>query len=242
MAHGLRNMPNKHLLWSSEALPRLIATSACLLPLATVHISYLISAWHAQVEWCFPYIDSCTSISNAGRKVPAQLVFKPLMAVTAVLMLAYWLLLSDWLEKMGVKKAYTIRSFRWLGGFAAIALIVYSTTLGTHEEYLRVLRRAGITLFFACSAFGHLWLVNVLHREKASLGPLPWLACQTRISYLLVLMGALSGLLSGLVPETYRHVDDAIEWSFALPMIMQFWVSGQMWRSTGYRFGSEISP
>ena len=38
-----------------------------LLPLAAIHLCYLLAAYLGHVPWCLPYVDSCTSISAAGR-------------------------------------------------------------------------------------------------------------------------------------------------------------------------------
>lgn len=204
------------------------------LPFIAVHASYLISAYSGQVEWCIPYIDSCTSISNAGRKHPAQIVFKSLLAVTAVLMFFYWLVLVEWLRYLGVNSKRSSALITLMGSYAAFALLLYCITLGSEIPQQQALRRVGIVLFFSLTAFAHLYTVYRLnHCVPRTLRRL--FMYQKMISYLLVCLGLISALLSGLAKEHYKQIDDAIEWCFALPMALQFLMTGLMWRATAFR-------
>ena len=47
---------------------RAVPLLAALLPFFAVQFTYLVAAGHGLVDWCNPYIDSCSSISAAGRK------------------------------------------------------------------------------------------------------------------------------------------------------------------------------
>lgn len=207
------------------------------LPIIAVHTSYLISALSGQVEWCFPYIDSCTSISNAGRKHPAQIIFKSMLSMTAVLMFLYWIALVHWLRALEAVSKGACIAITLMGTYAGLALILYCVTLGSEVSQQKELRRIGIVLFFSLTAFAHLLTVYQLNRHFrprtfALRRALKW---QKSISYFLVCLGLISGLLSGLANDLYKRVDDAIEWSFALPMSLQFLVTGLMWKMMNYQ-------
>ncbi len=206
------------------------------LPFVAVHLSYLISAYSGQIDWCNPYWDSCTSISNAGRKHPASIIFKTMMICAAMLMLAYWFLVTAWLRRMGDDNDKVLTTLGLMGAYAALALILYSATLGTAEYHLKGLRRIGITLFFAFTAFGHLLMVYRLSKRELLPGSdlyISWRR-QTAISYLLVALGLTSGLLSAFYSH-YDDIENAFEWCFALIMILQFPITGKMWQQSGFQ-------
>lgn len=206
-----------------------------LLPILAVHISFVLSASLGQIEWCFPYLDSCTSISNAGRKHPAHLIFKPTIIISAIFMLAYWRLTLRWLHDLNCANHFASR-FLWpMGLYASIALIVYSLTLGQAEHILQLLRRLGIILFFCLTAFGHLLVVYCLSKKAADFTPfvMTGFKRQACVSYVLVGMGILSAGLS-LFYDNYHQIDNAIEWCFALPMILQFAITGRTWQQTSW--------
>ena len=70
---------------------RVVALLTALLPFLSVQLTYLVAASHGLVDWCFPYLDSCSSISAAGRKPPASYLFRATMLPSAAIMMAYWL-------------------------------------------------------------------------------------------------------------------------------------------------------
>lgn len=65
---------------------RIIALLAATLPFFAVHLTWLLAASYGLVEWCNPYIDSCTSISATGRHAPASYVFRATMLPAAVVL------------------------------------------------------------------------------------------------------------------------------------------------------------
>ncbi len=71
-----------------------------LLPAIGVHVSYLLAAQFGHVPWCFPYIDSCTSISAVGRESPESYIFRASIIPTAIFMMVYWRLSREWLRTL----------------------------------------------------------------------------------------------------------------------------------------------
>ncbi len=68
---------------------RIVPLLAALLPFFAVHVTFLVAASYNLVDWCNPYLDSCTSISATGRKPPASYLFRAMMLPSAVIMMAY---------------------------------------------------------------------------------------------------------------------------------------------------------
>lgn len=219
-----------------------LAWLAALLPLATINLSYLLAASHGQVDWCIPYIHSCTSISATGREPPAYFVFKGLMIPAAVVLMAYWLLCAAWLRTLGCERP------RWRGlvvglGIAGSAgLIFYSLMLGWIGDIYRFHRQTGVTAFFGFSFLGQLVITWLLEQRPAvrrdfarNLG---WLRLNTAMIWALGLASIAIGYLS---PELYRRSDDAIAWNFTLLLCCHLLLTGDLWRRTGWRLGFAVT-
>jgi len=65
-----------------------------LVPIVAIHSTYLVSALQGHVPWCFPYFESCTSISATGRHGAAYFLFKGTMIPAAMLLMAFWFLVD----------------------------------------------------------------------------------------------------------------------------------------------------
>ncbi len=213
-----------------------LAYLAGLLPLITIHVTYVLSAAHGQVDWCIPYIDSCASISATGREPPAYFVFRALMIPAAVLLLAYWGLSAAWLNRL--TGACRLRSvlIPVLGLTAAAGLIAYSVVLGWVGEDYRTQRYIGVLIFFGFSYLAQLLITALLY-------PLPVIRERHRgLLYLLVFVAALAlavalgHILLGYIDhDFYKATDDAFEWCIALTLCVHVLLVAEMWRRTGFR-------
>ena len=206
-----------------------LAFTCAALPTITVHITWLVAASNLTLEWCNPYWSHCHSISATGREPPQFFIFKLLMIPSALLMLIYWVRLSEWLKSETTqKKSATL--VRNLGIAAAISLVIYTSTLGAIGDLYALPRRMGVVGYFALTAFSHLILLHALSErvcEQTHLKkPFQWLLS---VSMLLLLLGVLSALL-GFVWSEYQNWDNAFEWWFAILMVSQFVCVGIMHR------------
>ena len=114
-----------------------------LLPLFTVICSYIWSANLNLVNWCFPNIDGCSSISRAGRYFPVKFFFKPLMFIYAIFLGIFWKKLYDTLrnENIPISKLYLLTAI-----CSVFFLILYIIFLG-EGKYYRFFRQVGIFIF-----------------------------------------------------------------------------------------------
>ncbi len=122
-----------------------------LLPAIGVHVSYVLAAQFGHVPWCFPYIDSCTSISAVGRESPENYIFRASIIPTAIFMMVYWRLSCEWLRTLGSHMTNWNRVMLYLGLAASIGLILYATVLGSIGQEFHVQRRVGVTIFYICT-------------------------------------------------------------------------------------------
>ncbi len=208
-----------------------------LLPAIGVHVSYLMAAQFGHVPWCFPYIDSCTSISAVGREGPESYIFRASMFPTAIFMMVYWRLSFEWLRTLGSHMTNWNRVMLYLGLAASIGLILYATVLGSVGEEFRVQRRIGVTIFYICTFVAQVLMTGqlaALVKSQPSVVPV-------RISRLLVwicVVVALVGLTSLSLWAFYdghNRVDDAFEWVLTLLLQLHIFVTYFAWRDSGFR-------
>ena len=122
---------------------KLLCLICFLLPLFTVICSYIWSANLNLVNWCFPNIDGCSSISRAGRYFPVKFFFKPLMFIYAIFLSIFWKKLHDTLRKenIPISKLYLLTAL-----CSVLFLILYIIFLG-EGKYYRYFRQLGIFIF-----------------------------------------------------------------------------------------------
>jgi hypothetical protein len=219
---------------------RIVALLAALLPFFGVHLTWLLAASQGLVEWCNPYIDSCTSISATGRKPPASYLFRATMLPAAVVLAAYWWCSYAWLRSLaGTEAATSQRPLRWmlaLGLLASIGLILYVTVLGEAGDTWRAQRRAGTVLFFAFTFISQLLLSAELQRLAPQLPTCQRLArSMWYLCCILLTLGLLTVVLQAWDKVFYGGVEDAFEWVLGLLLQMNFLLGYLCWRRAGWQ-------
>ena len=218
---------------------RLVALLAALLPFAAVQLTYLLAASHGLVDWCIPYIDSCTSISATGRKPPASYLFRATMLPSAVVMMAYWWLNYAWLAQLqrarGNRRQRANRWMLLLGVLACVGLIMYVTVLGERGDAWRTQRRVGTILFFSFTFLAQLLMLAQLRAlqlpsvSKYLLNTM-WAVCAA-----LLLAGLLTVLLDAWNEHWYETVEDAFEWVLSLLLQSNFLLGYFVWRQADWQ-------
>lgn len=206
-----------------------LALASGLIPIIAVHLTYLISAGYGHVDWCFPYIHSCTSISATGRKAPEFYIFKATMIPVAVIMMLFWISIRGWFERCGGSES-TDRSWistllPWIGILGATCLIVYTVALGQSADHFRLPRRIGVVIYFTFTYFAQLMVTYRVGqiREVAGIQP-EWYKLLYFDSALVLAIGLLSLFLNMFYVD-YDQMDDAFEWVLALLIHLHFLVT-----------------
>lgn len=217
---------------------RIIALLAATLPFFAVHLTWLVAASHGLVEWCNPYIDSCTSISATGRQAPASYVFRATMLPAAVVLALYWWCNYSWLRWLQPTAA-PLRSLHWmlvLGMLACLGLVLYVTVLGEAGAAWRFQRRAGTVLFFSFTFLAQFLLSLQLLALAARLPQIQglargmwWICC------LLLALGVLTVVLQAWDGVLYDTVEDAFEWVLSLLLQANFLLGYLVWRRAGWQ-------
>ena len=219
---------------------RVIPLLAAFVPFLAVHVTYLVAANYGLVDWCNPYIDSCTSISATGRKPPASYVFRATMLPSSVILAVYWWFSHAWLGELH-RRAGRLRSGAndWMLGVgivASIGLVLYVTVLGEKGGAWSLQRRIGVVLYFSLTYISQLLLYAQLRRLRDQLPEVPgillrwmWLLCVT-----LLATGVLTVILQAWDKAWYTTVEDAFEWILALLLQANFLLGYLIWRRAGW--------
>ena len=210
-------------------LVRVVALMTGLVPIISIHLTYLVSAMQGFVPWCFPYFESCTSISATGRHGIAFFLFKGTMIPAAMLLLFYWYLAAVWLRLHGERRI-PANTILFLGALGAIFLIVYTVALGASGDGMRLQRRIGIILYFTLTYLSQLLLVWRMGRLQIRVSSRAWLLglCITTLTI------GLASLLLDVGMDDYDRVEDAFEWILALLVHLYFIVTWISWTQTGF--------
>ncbi len=217
---------------------RPVALTAALLPFLAVQATYLLAASHGLVDWCFPYLDSCTSISATGRKPPASYLFRATMLPAAVVFVAYWWLNRAWLAELrraaGLPGRAALDWMLALGVLASVGLVLYVSVLGEAGDTWARVRRSGTVLFFSFTYLSQLLLAGQLRRLRPE-GVSPRLVSgMFGLCVLLLLLGLLTVALDAWNEAFYQTVEDAFEWVLSLLLQANFLLGYFVWRGAGW--------
>ncbi|MBZ2169775.1 hypothetical protein [Marinobacter sp. F4216] len=208
-----------------------LALAAALIPLITIHLTYLVSVVEGHVALCVPYWDSCTSISRTGRHGTAYFIFKGTMLPAAMLGLLYWILNGFWLKHLGVGP----RARVWvplLGVTSCLALGAYTVALGHEGDGFNLMRRIGVVVYLSFTFLCELLISGALCQHPR------WQRQGRRmlwLSELVLLVGIASVILNAVSPDLYHRTDNAFEWVFALLINLHaLWIAW-LWRQSGFR-------
>lgn len=224
-------------------LPLLIA----LVPLAGVHMAYLIAVDHGYLQSCIPYLEGCTSISATGRYPPASFLFKAIQMGMAVALPVFWYFSVKWLRALDPDwHGHAVWSIFVSGAVGAIALIVYVTFLGTQEPFYEFMRRFGIYFYFLGTVLAQLFLATSLRGICQGLGD-RILSRMAVVMIVLCLMPFALGFLNmgqkAVLPyETADPLENSIEWFATLMMQAYFFVVYLAWRRTGLAVSVVAAP
>lgn len=216
---------------------RLIPLITAILPTVAIHATYFISATQGYVPWCFPYIESCTSISATGRYGAAFYVFKGTIIPDAVILTLFWILCYRWLITLGDSQRLA-RLIPIVGIVGAIFLIVYAVALGAAGDYFRLQRRIGIIVFFMFTYLGQLLLTWRLGKLAFYDATRNW---QLLLCYSLLAIG-LTTIALDLTLDNYEDYEDAFEWVAALLIHVYFLVIWRTWKNTDFKLTFSSDP
>jgi len=213
-----------------------LALANFLTPLATVHGCYLLAAINGHVPLCLPYLDSCSSISAAGRAMPEYLLFKLGMLSAAVTKIGFWRLSRTWLRYLGDGPSVTGNILPRLGLVAAVSLMLYTLALGHQGDSYQLTRRTGVALYFGLTFIAQC-LLTLRLRAVARSAPMavqPQLLRVITGLLLIVLSVGIGMVLLDIAPAYKERLENAMEWQMALLMMLVYGLLCRAWRLSGF--------
>lgn len=211
-----------------------LALVVALLPALVTHVAWALSLQAGHIPWCIPYLEGCTSISRAARHGLGNDLFRMVMLPTASLQALFWLAVAAWLRDGGARVAASVP---WLGLLAAVFLALYATFLGSEGDIYRMLRRYGVTVYFASTYIALLTSLRGLARARGVADPAyrPLLV----VALGMLALGVLSTAATAVVGshELKDRIENVLEWHLGLWLSAMFLVFAWRWRREGVRVG-----
>lgn len=201
------------------------------LPLAATWIAFALSVQGGHIEACNPFWDGCTSISRAARHGLGNAVFRALVLPAAMLQVLLWWLLRHWLRGRGRDPGAVLSA---LGLVAGAFLVLYATFLGTEGAIYQLLRRYGVTVYFAATYLALLLALRHLHRPPADALYRPLLG----IALAMLALGIASTLATATVAsEAMRdRIENVLEWQLGVWLTAMFVLVAWRWRAQRLAF------
>jgi hypothetical protein len=199
--------------------PRTLAILVVMLPLLASNGAFLLSAYEGLIPWCMPYIDGCTTISQAGRSGNTIFYYRALVFPYGVLLILFWVYSKEWLELLHGHTIKAAQTILWLGVIGSIALLIYIDFLGTTGEINRLMRSTGAMLYFTLIPLAQSLLLYqhykiLRNKPEVSISP-KVLQYQLIILLLMLLIGVISIVLVVTDNITYE-IENIVEWNFSL--------------------------
>ncbi|TQV82543.1 hypothetical protein FKG94_07360 [Exilibacterium tricleocarpae] len=214
----------------------LLGYSAAVLPLLTMHLCFLVSAWQGHIDWCMPYWSHCVSISRAGRYGLSYFLFKGGFIPTTILLGFFWQLSVLWLQLLTGRRD---RWLPWIGWLASLSLLVYTLALGHHGDAFRQLRRAGVILFMGLTFIAQVRVSSALAQSRSlqRAGRRLLAFCGFILAIALVSLG-----LDAAMGSDYDMIEDTFEWWLVMLLIVHFFALARLWQRSGFRLQPAVSP
>lgn len=216
-----------------RALPLLIF----FVPAIGANLSLWLSQNLGLVPECNVYLQGCTSISAAGRYEPVIFLFRALIIPTAVLMMLFWRLSCCWLAELGERSRTRLAVMETIGYIAGVFLILYATFLGSEGDGYRLMRRYGVTVFFAFTYLAQLLATGVLYaRLRAGYTDVaPWLVRTMVALCAVMLLGGLASIPAAEWALDRSAANNIIEWNLSGVLMGWFLLAWLAWRQTDFR-------
>lgn len=216
----------------------LLPLAAGLLPALGAIVAVCLSMRLELVEACNPLVTGCVSVSRAARHDLPNYVFRALVLPGAVLQCLTWVLCRDWLLSLGATRRLRVQLLPWLGGLAAIFLVLYGTFLGTEGRAYRWLRIYGTIGYFGLTYLCLLISAGEIGaRAQATAALRSWRADRVLLSVCVLLL--LLGFINAFVAPQFaaglkNRIENAAEWWLGVGFTLCFLALALLWRRTRF--------
>ena len=224
--------------------PRTLAILVVLLPLLASNGAYLLSAYEGSVPWCMPYIDGCTTISQAGRSGNTIFFYRAVVFPYSVLLILFWLYSKRWLDLLHGHTTKIAQIIFWLGLTGSIALLIYIDFLGTTGEINRFMRRIGAMLYFTLTPLAQSLMLNQHYnilRKKPEVSLNPNVLQYQLIILLLMLLIVVISIFLFVTDNITYEIENIVEWNFSLLINLYFAGMILIWKDYRHVFTISVA-
>lgn len=205
--------------------------TAALLPVAVVCAVFLVSTAGGRVEGCNPFWDGCTSISRVARQPETIYLFRAIMLPYTALLMLFWVLAGAWCRVLTPLRRRSRLFMVAVGVAGAGFLVVYATYLGESTDLARWMRRYGINGYFALTVLAQMLLASQVLTDPR----LPRWLRHTWVGVCGLLLGlGLASLPLQYVVDDRDALLNAVEWQYALLMVVAYPLTAMSWTRTGF--------
>ncbi len=219
--------------------PRILAILVVILPLLASNGAFLLSAYQGYVPWCMPYIDGCTTISQAGRSGDTIFFYRALVFPYSVILILFWVYSKEWLELLYGHTTKSAQVILWLGVAGSIALLIYIDFLGTTGEINRLMRRIGAMLYFTLIPLAQSLMLYQHYKllcNKPEVSIRPKVLQYQLIIMLLMLIFGVTSLVLVLTGNSTSEIENIVEWNFSLLVNLYFAGTILIWKDCRHVF------
>tara|TARA_A100001015_G_C14822358_1_gene645245 strand:- start:308 stop:907 length:600 start_codon:yes stop_codon:yes gene_type:complete len=181
----------------------------------------------------FPYFDGGTSISRTARNFPTNLIFKPGMIITSLLLIRYWFLnkqLLDDIEPINIK---SVNYFFIFGILSAIFLMVHAIFLGIKfdNSLYKLFRKLVLVSFIVFEILAQSFLVYNLYKKFNSLKEfINKTILRSKIVLVSTLIIATIVCAPIVAQEGNVKFKHALEWDYFFGVIFFYFLTFLMWK------------
>ncbi len=179
-----------------------------------------------------PFIYGETSISNIVKRLPINLFFKPLLYISIIFMISYWIYYNKIFKNfINISKNFYFFNF---GILSAIFLLLHVFFLGwTFEsEFLTTLRRTFIVFFIFFEVLAQAFLIKKIFAVKDKMkNYLYSVVVYLKLLFVaIVCLSTVSILIILMIYDLSPRVDYILEWNYFLVLLFFYYLSFLMWK------------
>jgi hypothetical protein len=179
-----------------------------------------------------PFIYGETSISNIVKRFPINLFFKPLLYLSVIIMLFYWIRYNKILKELdNSTKNYYFFSF---GILSAIFLFLHVLFLGwTFEsDFLTKLRRSYVVFFILFEVLAQAFLIKKIFSIKEKISKyLNLIIVYSKLLFVIfICMTTIIFLVILIKYDLDSKFDYILEWNYFLVLLFFYFLSFLMWK------------
>ena len=206
-----------------------IAINVCLILITNFHQFFNLE--HVILP-TIPYIDGGTSISRTARVFPTYLIFKPAMFITSFLLIQYWHLNYNLMEKINPYLNYK-KFFLFFGVGSAIFLFFHSIFLGIKfdNDLYKLFRRTVILSFIIFEIVAQTLLVINFYKVREQI--IKFINSKI-LNFKIVLVSILIIVAIVSIPfitaTGYTRFKHALEWNYFVGVISFYMLTFFFWK------------